>query len=305
MTSDRLSEILDLVEVRSVVSGGSALRGRWETRSAIEDDLKFIAVVAGSARLSTDGLDGQIELDAGDVVVLNGRAWLALEGGAGDEPPVRVEPPSPGAVFDPEDARADGADVLIGGRVDLNPIGRDLLLRALPAVMHVGRSSAVGPHVRGHVQRLFEEILHGRVGSDFAIRQYGQLLLVDVVRGFMDEADMPAGWLKVLADDRLRPALTVIHERPEQDWSLEELARTAGMSRSTFAERFRRAAGTSPVSYLISWRMILARRRLGSTDVRVRTLALELGYGSESAFSTAFKRAVGMSPTGYRARQRA
>jgi AraC-like DNA-binding protein len=302
MATDRLSEILDLIEVRSVVSGGSAVRGRWQTGSPIDDDLKFIAVVRGHARIDTDGLDRPIEMGEGDVVVLNGRSWLTLEGGSGDEPPVRVEPPAAGSHIRPDDAAAAGADVLIGGRVELNPTGRQLLLRALPPVVHVGRSSTVGPQLRGHVQRLFEEIVADRAGSDFAIRQYGQLLVLDVVRGFMHDAEMPAGWLKVLADERLRPALALIHEQPAKAWSLEDLARASSMSRSTFAERFRTAAGTPPLAYLIDWRMLLAQRDLRSPDTRIRPLALQLGYSSESAFSSAFKRHVGESPVSYRSR---
>jgi AraC-like DNA-binding protein len=286
------------------VSGGSAVRGRWQTGSTIDDDLKFIAVVRGSARLSTDGLDDPLELTAGDVVFLNGRSWLALEGGSGEGDPVRIQPPAAGTALSVEDAQAEGADVLIGGRVEVNPTGRELLLRTLPPVVHVDQGSAVGAAVRGHVQRLFEEIIADRVGSDFAIRQYGQLLLLDVVRGYLQDPDMPAGWLKVLADDRLRPALALIHEHPARGWSLEDLARAASMSRTTFAERFRQTAGTPPLSYLINWRMLLAQRALRSTDTQVRTLALELGYSSESAFSTAFKRRVGESPLSYRASSR-
>jgi AraC-like DNA-binding protein len=103
----------------------------------------------------------------------------------------------------------------------------------------------------------------------------------------------------------LRPALALIHEDPAKGWSLEDLARAASMSRTTFAERFRQAAGTPPLSYLINWRMLLAQRALRSSDTQVRALALELGYSSESAFSTAFKRRVGESPLSYRLRARA
>jgi len=302
MTNDRLSEMLDLIEVRSVVSGGSAVRGRWQTESAITDDLKFIAIVRGRARLSTDGLDNPLELDAGDVVILNGRSWLALQGGTGDGEPTRVEPPSSGTGISAADAESDDTDVIIGGRVELNPIGRQVLLQALPAVVHVGQTSAVGAPLRGHVQRLFQEIVSARAGSEFAIRQYGQLLLLDVVRGYMREADMPAGWLKVLGDERLRPALALIHEQPAKGWSLEDLARAASMSRTTFSVRFRDAAGTPPLSYLINWRMLLAQRALRTSDIQVRALAVTLGYSSESAFSTAFKRRVGESPLSYRSR---
>ncbi|WP_458040852.1 MULTISPECIES: AraC family transcriptional regulator [Bacteria] len=299
---DRLSEVLDLVEVRSVVSGGSAIRGRWRTHSFIEDDLKFIAIVRGRATLTTDGVGTHFELVAGDVAVLNGRSWLTLEGGDGPGEPVVVDPPSAGSAIADSDVDAADVDILIGGRVDLNPTGKEVLLRALPPVAHVGASSAVAPQLRGHVQRLFTEIVAHRVGADFAIRQYGQLLILDIIRGFIQDTDMPAGWLKVLTDERLRPALALIHEQPAQSWSLEDLARASSMSRSTFAKRFRDVAGTPPLAYLINWRMLLAQRELRKRETRIGALAFTLGYSSESAFSSAFKKQLGESPLAYRTR---
>jgi AraC-like DNA-binding protein len=304
MATDRLSEVLDLIEVRSVVSGGSAVRGRWRTHSAIDDDLKFIAIVRGRASLSTDGA-AAVELVEGDVAILNGRSWLTLEGGTGEGEPVSVEPPAAGSTIADADAAAPDVDILIGGRVELGDAGRDLLLRALPPVAHVGATSAVGPQLRAHVQRIFSEIVADRAGADFAIRQYGQLLVLDVVRGFMDDTELPAGWLKALGDERLRPALALIHEQPAKEWSLDDLARASSMSRTSFAQRFRIVAGTPPLAYLIAWRMLLARRALRSGDTRVGALAFELGYSSESAFSTAFARHVGVSPLAFRASLRA
>lgn len=304
MVVDRLSEVLDLIEVRSVVSGGSAVRGRWRTHSAIDDDLKFIAIVRGTATLTTNGIDAPVVLTAGDVAVLNGRSWLTLDGGEGPGEPVVVEPPSAGSVIDDADADAADVDILIGGRVDLNPTGRDLLLRVLPPVAHVGASSTVGPQLRGHVQRLFSEIVARRIGTDFAVRQYGQLLVLDIIRGFIQDTEMPAGWLKALTDEQLRPALELIHEQPAKSWSLEDLARASSMSRTMFAQRFRDVAGTPPLAYLINWRMLLAQRELRGSDTRVGALAFTLGYSSESAFSSAFKRHLGESPLAYRTRVR-
>lgn len=304
MTIDRLSEVLDLIEARGVVSGGSAVRGRWRTHCSIDDDLKFIAIVRGRATLLTDGLDRPIELSGGDVAVLNRRAWLRLDGGDGPGEPTVVEPPSAGSTIPDADVDAQDVDILIGGRVDLSPTGKELLLRTLPAVAHVRSSSAVGPRLRDHVQRLFVEIVADQVGADFAMRQYAQLLVLDVVRGFIQEAEMPAGWLKVLTDEQLRPALALIHDQPAKSWTLQDLARASSMSRSTFAQRFRDAAGTPPLSYLISWRMLLAQQRLRVDGTRVGTLAQELGYSSESAFSSAFKRHVGVSPLAYRSQAR-
>ncbi|MGP3955638.1 helix-turn-helix transcriptional regulator [Nonomuraea sp. 3N208] len=112
------------------------------------------------------------------------------------------------------------------------------------------------------------------------------------------------GQLRLLTDERLRPALTIMHAEPGRPWGLEELARAAAMSRTSFAERFRTVAGVPPLTYLNRWRMLLAQRALRDGDVRVGALAVELGYASESAFSTAFKREVGESPLRYRFRVR-
>jgi AraC-like DNA-binding protein len=300
---DRLSEVLDLIEVRSVVSGGIAAHGRWRSHGVIGDDLKFFAVAGGRARLTTNDAGDPVELVAGDVAVLNGRSWLTLEGGDGPGDPVEVAPAAAGSVL--SDADLGSTDAVIGGCIELGPTGKELLLRALPPVAHVPVSSPAGPLIHQHAQRLFAEIVANRVGADFAIRSYGQLLVLEWVRGFMQAEGMPPGWLKVLTDERLRPALALIHEQPAKSWSLDDLARAAAMSRTTFAQRFKETAGTPPLSYLINWRMLLAQRKLRADDTRVGALAFELGYSSESAFSSAFKRHLGESPLAYRTRVRA
>ncbi|RZT84928.1 AraC-like DNA-binding protein [Pseudonocardia sediminis] len=302
-TGDVLSDVFDLVEVRGMLSGGFAVRGPWVSRSAIEDPLKLFAMVRGRARLTTDGVDGPVELGPGDVAILRDRSWLELTGGSGDGPRAEVEAP----VADPSlrlDERAgdNGSDVVIGGHVDLNPAGRALLLQALPPVAVV--RAHVATDLRHSLDRLLDEATRGRAGAAFAIRQYAQILMLDVLRAYLDRADLPAGWLRGLTDARLRPALALLHAEPGRPWRLDELARSASMSRTSFAERFRTVAGVTPLAYLQRWRMLLARRALRGGDVRIGALASELGYASESAFSTAFKREVGESPLRYRSRVR-
>ena len=302
MVGDQLSEVFDLVEIRGLVSGGFAMHGRWVARAAIEDPLKLIARVCGRARLTTDGVDGPIELESGDVAILNDRSWLELERCTGDGPRREITPEENFTRLDGADRGTD--DVVVGCRVDLNPAARALLLQTLPPMGHVRASAAAATNLRGTLDRLFDEVSGNRMGSAFAIRQYGQLLLLDVLRAYVDQAELPPGWLRLLADERLRPALGLMHAEPGKPWGLEELARAAAMSRTSFAERFRTVAGVPPLTYLNRWRMLLAQRALRDGDARVGSLAADLGYSSESAFSTAFKREVGVSPLRYRCRVR-
>ncbi|OLF19232.1 AraC family transcriptional regulator [Actinophytocola xanthii] len=301
---DQLSEVFDLVEVRGLVTGGFAVGGPWVSYGAIRDPMKLIAVVRGRLRLATDGIDGPILLEPGDVAILNNRAWLELRGGTGDGPPREIVPEENDLATRIEGTAAGTDDVVIGGRVDLNPTGQALLLQALPPVGHVRASAATATNLRASLDRLFEEVAGNRIGSEFAVRQYGQLLLLEVLRAYLDQTELPPGWLRLLIDERLRPALGLMHAEPGRPWGLAELARAAAMSRTSFADRFRAVAGMPPLAYLNRWRMLLAQRALRDRDVRVGSLAAELGYSSESAFSTAFKREVGESPLRYRYRMR-
>lgn len=276
------------------------MTGRWQTASVIDDDLKFIAIVAGHARLQTNDVDGVAELDPGDVAVLNGRTWLKIDGGEGDADPVQVDPPTAGAPLTGQ-LHAD-ADALIGGRIELDPVGRELVLDAIPPLLHARAGSTAGTRLLDHVQQIFNELVGDSLGSEFAVRHHGQLLVLEVIRGLPNDPQLPAGWLTALTDESLRPALTLMHEYPGHVWQLERLARAASMSRTTFAKRFRQAAGVPPLAYLHNWRMLIAQRTLRHTHTAIQTLAHNIGYQSESSFSTAFKRHVGESPRKYRSR---
>ena len=302
MPGDLLSEVFDLVEVRSVLTGGIAARGGWRSHGPLSDPVKFFAMVAGRARLATDGIHEPVALEAGDVAILIGRSWVAFE--AGDEPrrPVQPESDLSSELFAMADRSSD--DVLVGGCISLNEAGRTLLLGALPPIAHICAAGVDSDRLRALLLRIFEETTGDRLGSAFAIQQYSQLLLLEVLRAYLDQADLPPGPLRLLTDQRLRPALGLMHTEPGRAWGLRELARSAAMSRTSFAERFREVAGVPPLTYLNQWRMLLAQRALRDGDVRVGELASELGYRSESAFSTAFKRVVGESPLRYRLRAR-
>lgn len=126
------------------------------------------------------------------------------------------------------------------------------------------------------------------------------MLLIESLRAFLGSDPLqPAGWLCALSDRQLGAAISAIHADPARRWTVEGLAREAGMSRTSFAVRFKEVVGRTPIEYLNDWRMAMAADRLGEGNVRVSTLRRELGYESDSAFSAAFKRRFGESPKNF------
>jgi AraC-like DNA-binding protein len=114
------------------------------------------------------------------------------------------------------------------------------------------------------------------------------------------------GWLFALGDKQMNAAIQSMHDDPAHRWTLQKLAERVGMSRSIFALKFKQTVGTSPMEYLMRWRMLLAGDRLANSSDPISAIALSLGYESESAFSKAFKRIMGCSPRQYsRGRNRA
>lgn len=111
------------------------------------------------------------------------------------------------------------------------------------------------------------------------------------------------GWLAALQDEFVGKAVACLHARPASPWSLAQLAKAVGLSRSALAERFTRLVGEPPMHYLTRWRMQLASLRLAS-GASVQSVAGDVGYGSEAAFSRAFKKVVGTPPGGWAGEQR-
>ena len=108
------------------------------------------------------------------------------------------------------------------------------------------------------------------------------------------------GWLAGLNDPHVGRALVLMHADPARGWTVEDLAREAGISRAAFAKRFVDLLGDTPMQYLAGWRMHLARSLLRGSNIGIAQLAVRVGYESEAAFSRAFRRAVGIPPATWR-----
>ena len=133
------------------------------------------------------------------------------------------------------------------------------------------------------------------------LARISEMLFVDAVQRYV-EALPPdgTGWLAGLRDRFVGRALMAMHASPAEDWTMDELGRRVGLSRSALHDRFVEFVGQPPMQYLTHWRMQLASGLLRSSNATVATIAQEVGYDSEAAFARAFKRLVGAPPAAWR-----
>jgi AraC-like DNA-binding protein len=173
------------------------------------------------------------------------------------------------------------------------------LLTSLPRVILVsGHSSGA---LSSYVQFALAESKEPRMGGQCVLGRLSELMFVDVVRHYLET--LPAdrtGWLAGLRDAFVGRALSAFHRDPSRGWTIEMLAKSAGLSRSALSERFTQYVGQPLMQYMTNWRMQLAANHLLSGMDSIAVIANLVGYDSEAAFSRAFKKSVGSPPSQWR-----
>lgn len=247
--------------------------------------------LCGINSLDGDGPFGQLHLiRSGDVEVRHGKKVAAKI----TEPSLLLYPRSMAHRFI-TDARA-GADFVCanlsfeGGSA--NPIATALPpFSCLPLKRLHGADSVLG--------LLFEEAHAHNCGRQAMLDRLFEVVLIQVLRQLMETGQTRVGMLAGLAHPKLRLSIVSMHEQPQREWLLEDLAAVAGMSRSAFANGFRETVGTTPGAYLQKWRVGLAQKAL-LEGKSLKLIAQDVGYGSEAALSRAFKAQTGKPPREWR-----
>ena len=293
--SDPLSDVIAMLQPRTVFSKCISGAGRWGVRYGDFGQPSFCAVLEGSCLLAVDGQE-PITLLAGDFVLLPATPGFTL---SGFEPvtPVHVDPRAAPAPTDEIHHGTQGVppDVrLLGGYFVFDSPDAALLVSLLPAQMHVRGVERFALLVR----LVGEEAVRQRTGRDLVLTRLVEVLLIEALRSTSGE-DAPPGLLRGLADARLALAMRQMHDDPGRPWTMAQLAKSAALSRSAFFERFLRAVGMPPMEYLLAWRMAVAKGLLRRNDLALAQVAERVGYSSASTFSIAFSRHVGRPPSRY------
>lgn len=178
------------------------------------------------------------------------------------------------------------------------------LIGNLPPVIVVGdKDGKDAGWIGAFVALAAQESAEKRAGGETVLAKLSELMFIEVVRRYIQTLPPEqTGWLAGLRDPAIGKALSLLHESPARDWTIEDLAREVGHSRSVLAERFVDLVGLPPIQYLAKWRMQLAAGMLSAGTATMATIAQTVGYGSEAAFSRAFKKLVGVPPSPWRHR---
>jgi len=297
---DPLSDVLSLLKPVSTLAGGMDVGGPMSLQFVRHTGVKCYALVSGQCWLAVEGVETPVLLQAGDCFLLpHGRPFrLASD--------LALEPVDASVMYLTRDRAGGvtryngGGDVfMVGGFFALAGEQAGLLLGMLPPIVHIQRE-ADRTQLRWSMERMMQELRDPQPGSDLIVQHLAHMLLVQALRVHLNEGVRGGvGWLFALADRPVGAAIGALHAEPARRWTVQALAEHVGLSRSTFAERFKATVGSAPLEYLTRWRMLMAADRLAHTGAPVSAVALDLGYESESAFSTAFKRVMGCSPRRY------
>jgi AraC-like DNA-binding protein len=193
------------------------------------------------------------------------------------------------------------------GFMACDPRLSDVFLAGLPPLLRVRVANEPSGQWLEHSIRFSVDQANGSsAGSSLVVAKLSELLFVETLRCYVKT--MPpgqTGWLAAARDPVIGQALALLHKEPAHPWTIPDLAKRTGLSRTRLAERFRHFLGESPMAYLAQLRLKLGAEILQSAENSVAEVAAAVGYGSEAAFNRAFKREFDCPPAQFRRRRKA
>jgi AraC-like DNA-binding protein len=294
---DALSKILEIIKHKGIVYDKIAFSAPWGIELPDDNNSQFWRLIKGNCSVTVPG-EPTIEMKEGDVVLVpNGSShWIA------DSPASKQTPLSEFLK-----ARDSGnhlfsgtgdKTIMIGGHFEFENKPRHPFLKDLPKVIHINNlESDVNIWLRMTCDLIFNELNQEQPGSSAMISRLADAVFIHIIRAYLKQSIAAGGFLLALRDERISSALKIMQYSPEKNWTIDQLSKHAGMSRSSFCIAFKKLVGETPLEYLTNWRMIKAKEILMQGNEKISNVAFRVGYQSEAAFSRIFKLKVHQTPS--------
>jgi len=304
---DLLSDILSVMKLSGTLYFRTSFTSPWGVDvPPFENVSRFHYVHRGRCFAKVDGEREPAFLEQGDLIIINGGARHTLCD------PVDADIHTLDQVVEESgfngrgtlifgEANAGHETQLICGHFAFDSDASHILLEALPPCVHIKEYGTVSPDwLDNSLKMIGSEAGGNHLGGDLIAVKLAEIIFTQALRSYVSGQGHNVNGLAGFADVHIRQALTAIHENPAHSWSVETLAKIAGMSRTAFSNRFSELVTRTPLNYLTEWRMQLARHLLSDTDMPIIEVATRSGYGSEASFSRIFKRHFNEPPAVFR-----
>lgn len=267
------------------------------------DEPRLLVVHRGSAWLVSDTLAAPLRVSAGDALIVRPGTTFALKDDLA-RPEVRVECTLPfsenGRVLRYGEGPGDVLE-LICSRFSASSTAPEPVFVTMPAIAHVRLGDPHADLLRATLKVIELEAIEDRLGGVAVMSRLLDVLFVQAIRGWFASEDVrAAAWLEGPRDPRVAGVVREMQGDLARPWTVEALARTAGMSRSSFAALFKSATGMTPLEYLTAWRICRSKSLLRQSELSVSEIAAQVGYDTDMALIRAFKRSEGMPPGEWR-----
>ena len=299
---DALSGVLESAKLKTVVYPKLHFTSSWGIEIEQDSRSQFWRLLKGICYLRVPG-EKVIKMNVGDFVCIPHGSSHRISG----KPNTTCVPASQvGKALQSGKPLFQGKDeetILMGGHFEFTPSVQHPFIKSLPKVIHLNNTTKeLNLWLQQAALLMNEEIIGEKIGSKLVLGRLVDILFVFIIRAYLEQVDIKGGFLMALKDNRISNSLKSMHESPEKDWTLHQLAMTAGMSRSLYCREFKRLVGESPLSYLTNWRIIKSKEFLLGSKENINEVAAKVGYQSEAAFNRLFKAKVGETPASYRRR---
>jgi AraC-like DNA-binding protein len=296
---DVLSDILEKVKLSSAVYFKSDFSAPWGMDIPKGPFAQFHIVTRGHCILKTR--DQSMKLFAGDIVVfpMGTSHWLADD--VSSERQVGMDVVQ--AIMNGK-SLFEGQDIsttLVCGHFEFDKNFDHPFIGELPEIIHIKDSEKKElPWLESITNLVIQEASSEKSGSNIVVNKLGEILFIHVLRAYIQTKESEKGFMAAMQDTRMSKVLKSIHNAPEENWQLSDLAQIAGMSRTGFSNQFKAMIGDTPLNYITQWRMIQAKELLKASNISVGEISLKVGYQSEAAFNRVFKKRANQTPLKYR-----
>ncbi len=299
---DALSDVLDSLKLKGVVYQKIRFTAPWGVAIAQDQYSQFWRLLKGRCYVSIAG-EEIIKMNEGDFILVPHGAAHRILGH-----PDNASVPAAHYVKALQSGQLlfqgnDEETLLIGGHFEFTSSVLHPFIQSLPKVIKLNsHQNEIRLWLEQSAAFMNEELNTGRAGSRVILGRLAEVVFILIIRAYTEEAEVGQGFLRAIKDPQISTSLNCMHAAPEKEWTLDQLAVAAGMSRSPYCKKFKMLLGETPLVYLTNWRILRSKEFLLENKENISAIAEKVGYQSEAAFNRLFKSKVGETPASFRRR---